>query len=107
SLAEFPNRDTEVLPQTWKVHKPQIENPGAFVLGKFDNLVGRHTEYPPLVYAPRARRGPQWVPALDGLFAALSCPDANDLFHGCNENLPIANAARLGRSHNRFDDHIL
>jgi len=47
------------------------------------------------------------MPALDGIFAALSGPDANNLLLGRNKDLPIANATRLGRSHNRFDDHIL
>src|SRR5262249_15485528 len=48
-----------------------------------------------------------WVTALDGLFAALSGPNANNLLHGGNKDLPITNAARLGCRHNRFDDHIL
>src|SRR5713226_7695960 len=58
------------------------------------------------MYASRARHGPRWASASDGLFAALSCPDANDLLHGRDEDLPIANATRLGCSHNRFDDHL-
>src|SRR5712692_6336524 len=56
--------------------------------------------------APCARRGPCWAPASDGLFAALSCTDADDLLHGCDEDFPIANATRLGRSYDRFVDHV-
>src|SRR5262249_20447197 len=51
-LSEFPDRDAEMLPQTWKVHKPQVQDPGAFVLGKCNNLTGRHTECPPLWCTP-------------------------------------------------------
>src|SRR5207253_2012193 len=43
---------------------------------------------------------------LDGLFAALSCTDANDLLYGGHEDLAIPNAASLGCSHNRFNDHV-
>src|SRR4029077_696400 len=56
--------------------------------------------------ASRARRGPHGALASDGLFAALSCTDANNLLHRGNEDLSIANAARLGRSHDRVDDHL-
>src|SRR5712691_5641972 len=97
-LIELPDWDTEVLPETWEVHKPQVQDPGPFVLGKCHNLCGRHAECPPLlVHALRARRSPQGALASDGLFAALSCTDANDLLHGGHEDLAIANAARLGR----------
>ena len=43
---------------------------------------------------------------LDGLFAALSGTDANDLLHGGHKDLAIPNAASLGCSHNRFNDHV-
>ena len=105
---EFPNRDTEVLPETWEVHKPQIQNPGPFVLGKCTNLCGRHAEFSSSTGTrPWYAAQPQGTLALDGLFyTALSCTDANDLLHGGNEDLPIPNAASLGYDHNRFNDHV-
>src|SRR5215510_14600503 len=106
-LGELSDWNTEVLPETWEVHKAQIQDPGPFVLGKCNNLCGRHAEFPPLlIYALRARRSPQGALASDSLFAALSCTDANDLLHGGHEDLSISNAAGLGRSHNRFNDHV-
>src|SRR5215813_1598558 len=106
-LGELSDWNTEVLPETWEVHKSQIQDPGPFVLGKCHNLCGRHAECPPLrIYALGTQRSPQGALALDGLFAALSCTDANDLLHGGNEDLPIANAASLGCSHNCFNDHV-
>src|SRR5262252_11147017 len=59
-----------------------------------------------LIHALRMRRSPQWALASDGLFTALSCTNADDLLHGGNEDLPISNAASLGCSHNRFNDHV-
>src|SRR5262249_40390162 len=106
-LIELPDWDTEMLPQTWEVHKPQVEDPGPFVFGECNNFCGRHAEFPPLlVHALGARRNPQGALVSDSLFAALSGTDANDLLDGGNEDLPIPNAARLGRSHNRFNDHV-
>src|SRR5262249_19623980 len=106
-LIEFPDWDTEMLPQTWEVHKPQVEDPGPFVFGECNNFCGRHAAFPPLlVHARGARRRPQGARASDGLFAALSCTDANNLLHGGHEDLAISNAARLGGSHNRFNDHV-
>src|SRR6185503_2438167 len=63
--------------------------------------------FPPLlIHALRARRSPQGALASDSLFAAFSCTDANDLLHRGNEDLSIPNAASLGCSHNRFNDHV-